>query len=155
MSPSPGFDFLVTSLREAGLDIAEHPEHATVSFEHAGETGRWIVFCRSQDPLPQVLVYSQFPRQVPEDRRATMMALITRINYGLAIGNLEMDLDDGDLRLRTSLDFGEDRLTGALLARLLGHNLATFDRYFPALDAVLLGGDDPQVLLEMVADRPG
>ena len=143
-------EFLSRSLQESGLEVTEHPELSTVSFTHAGDQRTWEVFCRSRHPVPQVMVYSLHPRIVPEDRRLAMMELLTRANYGLVIGNFEMDPDDGELRFKTSIDFGSDRLSGALLARLVQHNLDAFEQYLPAVEAVIDGGDDLQRLLDQV-----
>ncbi|MFA9444515.1 YbjN domain-containing protein [Egicoccus sp. AB-alg6-2] len=132
-----GFAFLRDTLEASGRDVVARAELATVAFEHTGEHGHWEVFCHSHDPQPQVTVYSLHPREVPVERRDRMMRLVTQANYGLVIGNFELDLGDGELRFKTSLDHGTDRLSGALLAALIEHNLAAFDRYLPAIDAVL------------------
>ncbi len=143
-------EFLSRSLRESGLEVIEHPELSTVSFTHVGEQRSWEVFCRSRHPVPQVMVYSLHPWVVPEDRRLAMMELLIRANYGLVIGNFEMDPDDGELRFKTSIDVGSDRLSSELLARLVQHNLDAFEQYLPAVEAVIAGGDDLLRLLDQV-----
>jgi hypothetical protein len=132
-----GLEFLATSLRESGLEVDEYPEHGAVGFEHLGRNGDWEVFCRSRDPVSQVAVYSILSVAVPADRRARVAELLTRANYGLIIGNFELDLDDGELRFKTSIDFAGDRLSGALLAMLIEHNLDAFDRYLPAINGAM------------------
>ncbi|GGI09463.1 YbjN domain-containing protein [Egicoccus halophilus] len=134
-----GLAWLVRMLDASDLDVRVLPELATAVFPHAGQHGSWEVYCRSGDPAPQVAVYSLHPREVPARHRAAMATLLTRANYGLLIGNFELDLADGELRFKTSLDHGADQLTGTLLASLIEHNVAAFDRYLPALDAVLDG----------------
>ena len=41
------------------------------------------------------------PTHVREDKRDVVCRYITRANYGLRNGNLEMDLDDGEVRYKT------------------------------------------------------
>lgn len=138
---SHGLDYLVRTLAASGLDVTVVPEIASASFPHHGQHGSWQVYCRSREPVPQVVVYSLHPREVPADRRDATARLLTLVNYGLIIGNFELDLGDGELRFKTSLDFGADRLSGELLATLIEHNLAAFDRYLPVLDAAIDGED--------------
>ncbi|HSK22350.1 MAG TPA: YbjN domain-containing protein [Egicoccus sp.] len=147
---STAFGFLVDTLRASGLVLTEHPEQSTVSFLHAGERSEWSVFCRAREGLPQVAVYSLYPHAVPASRRGVVGELLTRANYGLFIGNFEMDLDDGEVRFKTSLDFAGDRLSGALLAGLIEHNLASFERYLPTIDAATAGGVDVEAMLAAV-----
>lgn len=147
-----GLEFLATSLRDAGLEIVEHPEHGAVSFEHVGQHGSWEVFVRTRDPMSQVAVYSLLSFAVPQDRREAMMELVTRANYGLIIGNFELDLDDGEVRFKTSIDFVGDRLSGALLAQLVEHNLDAFDSYLPAINGVATTG---RPVLELLAQVEG
>ncbi len=145
-----GMEFLSRTLQASGLAVTEHPELSTVSFTHEGEQRSWEVFCRARHPVPQVMVYSLHPWIVPADRRLAMMELLTRANYGLVIGNFELDPDDGELRFKTSIDFGSDRLSGEVLARLIQHNVDAFEQYLPAVEAVIAGGDDLLRLLEQV-----
>lgn len=145
-----GLVFLASALRGSGLELSEHPEHGAVSFGHRGDHGSWEVFCRARDPHSQIAVYSLHPRAVEPTHRTTMMELITRANFGLIIDNFELDLDDGELRFKTSLDFSNYRLSGPLIAQLIEHNLDAFDRYLPALDAVMTGGVKVDILLERV-----
>ena len=83
------------------------------------------------------------PFAVPEARRGAVADAITRANYGLFLGNFEMDFSDGELRYRTSLDLADGSLTPAMVERLFLCNLQTVDHYLPALQQVALGGAEP------------
>ena len=50
-----------------------------------------------------VTTYAMLPTHVREDKRDVVCRYITRANYGLRNGNLEMDLDDGEVRYKTWL----------------------------------------------------
>jgi hypothetical protein len=69
---------------------------------------------------------------------------LTRINYGLIIGNFEMDFDDGEIRYKTSIDVEDDPLTPALIRPVIYVNLLNMDRFLPGLEAVLTGELTPQ-----------
>ena len=44
------------------------------------------------------MLFLRMPEDIPELHRSAVMELITRINYRLAVGHFEMDLDDGEVR---------------------------------------------------------
>ncbi|MEO1389173.1 MAG: YbjN domain-containing protein [Cyanobacteria bacterium J06634_6] len=66
-----------------------------------------------------------------------MAQFITRANYGLILGNFELDYTDGEIRYKTSLDVEGDRLTPALTKNLISTNVMTMNQYLPGLLAVL------------------
>ncbi len=44
---------------------------------------------------------------------------ITRANFGIVIGNFEIDFSDGEIRYKTSIDVEGDRPSFALIKRLV------------------------------------
>jgi hypothetical protein len=90
-----------------------------------------------------VLYVSRCPVFVPEERRPAAMEFLTRANFGLRIGHFEFDLDDGEVRYKTSIDVEGDELSPALVKRMLRPNLMTMDRYLPGLLRVVYGATTP------------
>ena len=76
----------------------------------------------------------------PGERMAAVAEFITRANYGLIIGNFELDFSDGEIRYKTSLDVEGDRLSQALIKQLVYTNVLTMDQYLPGILAVLEQG---------------
>jgi hypothetical protein len=103
----------------------------------------WCVFARTLEAEQEVAIYSSSPVEVAPERRQAMSELVTRANFGLVIGNFELDLADGELRFKTSIDVEGDRLSEALVRNLVFANLAVTRRYLPAVLAVSRFGADP------------
>jgi hypothetical protein len=97
----------------------------------------------------RVLAYSTYPIYVPELRRAQVADALTRINYSIIYGNLEMDLKDGEVRVRTVVE-GENQLSDAMIDRVLNSNLSSANRYFATLMAVAFGNAAPDTVLDLV-----
>jgi hypothetical protein len=112
----------------------------TLHMSYQGENGEWETFAHVNEENSQASFYSIYPQKTPAGRRMTMAELLTRINYGMAIGNFEMDFDDGEVRYKTSLDVTDDRLSFALLTQLSEANLFLTDRYFLVIQAVMEKG---------------
>ena len=68
---------------------------------------------------------------------------LTRANYGLSIGNFEMDFEDGEVRYKTSIDVEGGELTQGMIKNLVYSNCATTDRYLHGLMKVVYGNADP------------
>jgi hypothetical protein len=107
------------------------------SFE--GDSGVWPVHVHVYDADSRVVLVSTWTGLVDEARRPAMAELCNRANFGLAIGNFELDHDTGEVRFRTSIDTEHAELTPALVRNLAVANMITFDQYLPAIEGVAAG----------------
>ena len=64
-------------------------------------------------------VYGILPFLIPESHQSAAMLLITQINYDMMIGNLEMDVDDGEIRYKNAIDIEAVGLDDDILEHLL------------------------------------
>ena len=131
------FETIMTIFQEQGWPYDAHPEQNSVRFPFAGKNGNFIALVVAIPTKSQVLAYTIWPERISEQQRLATMQFITFANYNIAIGNFELDLSDGELRYKTSLDVTGDRLSAALLERLITLSTHTMDTYAPDLTAVL------------------
>jgi len=117
---------------------------------YSGSNGHWTCFAQSREDLYQFVFYSVCPVNVPPARRAAIAEFITRANYGMIIGNFELDYTDGEIRYKTSIDVEGDRLTRALLKQVIYANVVIMDRYLPGLLRVIYGAGDPAAEIEKI-----
>ncbi|MGH9125105.1 MAG: YbjN domain-containing protein [Acidimicrobiales bacterium] len=136
-------------LRSRDLPHSWEDPGRLVAFPASSEDHSWTVYALCIDQVGQLLVHSVRDDRIPEGRRAAVGTFVTRANYGMVLGNFEMDLDDGELRFKTSIDVGGDRLSEALLEHLVLANIAAFGRYLPGIDAVV-SGTEPDAAIESV-----
>lgn len=59
---------------------------------------------RVQEHNNLLAVYGILPFLIPERHQSAAMLLITQINYDMLIGNLEMDINDGEIRYKNAID---------------------------------------------------
>ncbi|MEM9214881.1 MAG: YbjN domain-containing protein [Cyanobacteria bacterium P01_F01_bin.150] len=119
----------------------QNPKLFQLAFQ--GDAGRWTCLAQTDDTAHQVVFYSLCPISVPDDRYGSIAEFILRVNDSLLIGNFELDIDQGDIRYKTSLDTEGDRLTSTLMQRLVYANVHTMDTYLPGIIAVLAGDCSP------------
>ena len=110
----------------------------------AGDAGTWPVVFTPLEEAEQLLVHSVVQEAVPEDRRDAAARYLTRANFGLVLGNFELDLDGGEVRYKTSIDVEDAAISDALIDHLVAASITVTDQYLPGLRAVI-GGADPDV----------
>ncbi len=115
-----------------------------------GENGQWTCYAQVREEQEQFIFYSLCPVNAPEEKRLAAAEFLTRANYGLFIGNFELDMNDGEIRYKTSIDVEGDRLSEALVRTLVYANVLTMDRYLPGLMSVLYGGASPAEAIAQV-----
>ncbi len=120
---------------------------------YQGHHGRLVCFAQAKEAENQFVFYSYSPERVPEDRRLPMAEFITRANYGLVLGNFEMDFADGELRFKTSIDVEGTQLTPELVKPIIYANVLTMDEYLPGILAVIQSGTSPAEALDLVLAR--
>lgn len=117
----------------------------------AGEAAQcsWNLYATVIEAQERVLVYSILPFKVRQADLPRAMELLCRLNYGMVLGNFEIDLADGELRYKTSLCVQGDRLSKALWMHLVAANVLTVDRYLTTIrEVVHLGRDIGEALAQ-------
>lgn len=90
-----------------------------------------------------LLIYAMSPVVIPEDKRPAVAEFVARANYGLNIGNFELNFNDGRLRFKTSLDFEDADLTPSLIRNAIYPAVRTMNSYLPGVFKLLYGSITP------------
>ncbi len=143
-------DALKRFFKEDDWAFSQVEDKPVLWMEFAGRNGRWTCFAREEEDKHFFLFHSYMPVKAPEDKRPILADFLTRANYGLYIGNFELDYNDGEIRYKTSVDVENVELTGPLIKGIVYANVAIMDRYFPGVMAVIYGGSSPTEALAMV-----
>lgn len=124
------------------------------SARFVGKNGEYRVVTHVNIELEQLYCYACPAFLVPEHRRSAVAEYLTRANYGLRIGNFELDMRDGETRYKSSLDFEGAGLSDQLIRTTLYPAVGTLDRYYPGLVKVAEDGADPaEIIASIETDR--
>ncbi len=137
------FDAMVRFFQADDWFFEELPGKPVLRLRVRGNNGAWTCYAQAREKEQQFVFYSVLDFNVPLNRRQAMAEFLTRANYGLVIGNFEMDFDDGEIRYKTSIDVSGDRLTPELIKPLVYTNLLVMDRYLPGIVKVAFANADP------------
>ena len=109
----------------------------------AGRNGQLACYAQIRVALEQFMFYAVAPVKAPEETRQAVAEFVTRANYGMRIGNFELDFNDGEIRYKSSLDFEGETLTPGLIKAAIYPAVQTLDYYLPGLMKVVYGGATP------------
>lgn len=85
--------------------------------------------------------------RVPEENRHRVLEYISRVNYGVSAGCFEMDIGDGEVRYRSSINFSDSELTPVLVRNIVEPALGTAVQYWPSLLDVASGRLIPEAAI--------
>lgn len=97
---------------------------------------------RVQEKNNLLAVYGILPFLVPESHQNAAMLLITQINYDMLIGNLEMDVNDGEIRYKHAIDVEAVGIDDHILEHLLQSVIAMTTVAYEIFDD-LINTQDP------------
>lgn len=119
-----------------------------------GKNGQFTCYAQERTEQEQFVFYAIFPVRAPQDRLPEVAEFLNRANYGMIIGNFEMDYSDGEIRYKTSIDLEDVQEISPLIRHLLYANVMTMDKYFPGLMRVLYGGISPVDAITEIEGKP-
>lgn len=149
MSDQQIFNALVEFFEEDEWDFQWMEGASVLSMGFSGKNGKWQCFAQAREAQQQFVFYSVLPINVPPEKRQKVAELITRINYGMVIGNFELDFDDGEVRYKTSVDVEGAELTPPMIRQMVYANIIITDRYLPAVMRTIYSDITP---LEAIAE---
>jgi hypothetical protein len=136
-------DALVSFFEGDGWAFNLLGEPPVLQLSFRGENGTWVCIAQGRDEEEHFVFYSLCPVDAPEPRRPAVAEFLTRANYGLILGNFELDYEDGDIRYKTSIDVVDDRLSPELIRNIVYTNVIVMDRYLPGIMQVIYGQVSP------------
>jgi hypothetical protein len=121
----------------------EIPGQPALQLPFQGENGKWNCYARARSEQNQFVFYSVCPINAPENKLLAIAEFIARANSGMIIGNFELDFNDREISYKTSIDVEGDRLSFALIQRVVYANVMMMDEYLPGIMSVIYSNVAP------------
>jgi hypothetical protein len=138
------FNALVEFFEEDEWDFQWMEGMSVLTMSFSGKNGKWQCFAQAREQQQQFVFYSVLSVNVPKEKRGRVAEFITRVNYGMVIGNFEMDYDDGEVRYKTSIDVEGVELLAPMIRQVVYANLIITDRYLNSLMRVIYSDVEPE-----------
>ncbi len=144
------FDLLLKFLKEDGWNPQKLEDQFALKMGFKGSNGIFNCFAQIAGEYDQCIFYACSPLPVPEEKRAEIAEFITRANYGMRIGNFEMDYSDGEIRYKSSFDFEGIEPPPKMFSTAIYPAVNMMDKYLPGIMAVLSNAKTPAEAIEQV-----
>lgn len=121
---------------------------ATLRIDVQGPTANWMILVQCIEESEQLIAYSICANKPPTSRYGAVQEFLTRANFGLRIGNFEFDLEDGEIRFKTSIAFAGTVSVEPMIEKSLLLNIMTMQQYLDGILQVMFSDIAP---LEAIA----
>ena len=97
---------------------------------YTGKNGTWDFVVAEDEEYDMITFLSLFPDNAPEEKRVQVARWMADVNHKMFCANFEMDMNDGEVRLKTSVILDGSEATDGILKPLTYENLGFMDKYF-------------------------
>jgi hypothetical protein len=144
------FETVLKFFEEDGWRFSKIEDKDVLRMGYSGKNISMRCFAEADEEHQHFFFYSLLEFHAPEEKRQEIAEFITRANYGLKLGNFEMDYFDGEIRFKTSVDVEGGELTTDMINAQVYANVRTMDKFGPGIMAVLYGDVSPAAALARI-----
>ena len=146
------YETMLNFFRDDEWPFSQLEDSTAISSGFQGDVGKWQCFANVREEQQQFIFYSVCPVDAPPEKLAQVAEFITRANYGMIVGNFELDYSDGEIRYKTSVAFGDGELTATLIKEAIYSNVTIMDQYLPGLLAIMMSAVTPAKAIALIED---
>jgi hypothetical protein len=139
----PAFRNLASYLKDKGWQVDEIESGSAFKSSKDGELCPLIYYFQIKPDLEQFLFYIVPHINLLEQMIPPAMEYVCRANVGLRIGNFELDVRDGQITFKSSVNYKGLELSAQLIDNTIQPALTAFDEFFPGLANVIAGIETP------------
>lgn len=144
------FDQAMAFFNEEGWPVHVLDEDRVIQTQFRGDNGQWVCYTQVNQEKNQLVFYSVCSNNTPEEKRVNMAEFLTRANFGIIIGNFELNFADGQVRYKTSLDVEDTDINAALIKNLVYANVTLMNYYFSGIMKVIYSDLTPSQIIEEI-----
>lgn len=145
---------IVEFFTEDNWDFSTVENKSLLRMSFRGKHGQWTCYAQAREAQKHFVFYSVAPFNVPENQLWLMAEFIARVNYGLIVGNFELDFADGQIRYKTSIDLEGTQLNSVLIKQLVYTNVLMMDKYLPGIMKVIHSDVSPAEAIAQIEGEP-
>lgn len=127
------FQVLFDIINQEGWEFDYDQKNEIIKLEICGFHTNFHVFLLVDEVQESLLCNTHIRKKVPHSKRLEVCDFMNRVNYELANGNFEMDMDNGEIRYRTFLDLSDAEPSKDQIQNIVWAGIQGFDTYYPGL----------------------
>lgn len=127
------FRVLYDILVQDGWEFDFDKKNEIIKLEVRGFSTSFYSYLFVDEEQESLLCNTHIREKIPSGKRLEVCDFMSRVNYELANGNFEMDMDNGEIRYRTYLDLKDAEPSKEQILNILWNSVLGFDTYYPGL----------------------
>lgn len=147
------FDKMVKFFQDDEWKFRQLEDRPILQMGFSGRNGSWMCYAQAKNEQQRFIFYSVLEAKASPEKHPAIAEFLTRANYGLVLGNFEMDYSDGEIRYKTSVDVEGGDLTHEMIKTLVYTNVLMMDKYLPGIMSVLYANIPPEQAVASVEGR--
>lgn len=149
-SNSPIFQTIINLFTENNWHFIQIEEQPALYLTFPEKNGQYDCYAQAKEEQKQFIFYSVCPTKVPKPKRRAVAEFLFRANYGIIVGNFELDFNDGEIRYKTHSDLKYNFLVSEAIKELVYTNVMMMDRYLPGITSVISGKVSPEEAIRAI-----
>lgn len=133
------FRVLYEILSQNGWEFDFDDKNGIIKLEIRGINTDFNSFLLVDEEQESLLCNTHIKQRIPPAKRLEVCDFMCRVNYELVNGNLEMDMDNGEIRYRTYLDLADAHPSQDQILNVIWNGVVGFDTYYPGLMKLIYG----------------
>ena len=98
-------------------------------------------------------LYMTFPNKVPKKKRTLIASALTILNFGLFLGNFEMDFDDGEIRYKIHMYFKNLEVPIDIIDFYINYSITFLELNYDLLLNAIISGKPSKEILDEIAEH--
>lgn len=134
-------------LKNENLSFESQEEKTVFQIPYSAANGDLHLYIMVDDERNLLVTHTLFPLKVPKEQLAAEIALISKINSQIALGNFELNREIRYVVFRNSLLLGDVPFHSELLSNLMAVSLETVDEYWLSMASVAFNNISAETIL--------
>lgn len=126
-------------LKSQGWQFTEVPNNNVLLFGIAGKNGKFQCVVDLIENESKFIFFSICGINAPLKKKDVMLELLNGLNCQLFFGNFEIDLEDGEIRLRTHIPYRNLQVNEQFIEEIIMTNIIIMDKSIPAIMSLMYG----------------
>jgi len=133
-------------------DYQENEERSAVITGAKTDIAAYKMFFVAQERVQRLVLFVASDIRIQTKKRMQVIEYITRANHNMILGNLEIDMSDGELRFKIATGFKGGTLSTLMVQNMIRVAMKTMDQYVPGVEAICKGKKE---VIEAIAEAEG
>lgn len=131
-------------------EVSSDEDRVLIKTGGKGKNGSYGATLDIKESRSIFIVYVRSQINFPTNSVEKLALFLTRANFGLTCGNFELDMSDGEVRYKNSINVSGSFMSSQMTDAMIHTALGTMDKYFECIVKVAYGVMSPENAIKQI-----